>query len=176
MYFFYIFFTIYRIPDILYTIKRKIPVPDMVVSGGVTGVILYRLAGDKTGGCVALLAGGEAGSQMAGGKGCRVVVVGVAGGTVVIVLLIGEAAVGVDGGNVVAVLLVGVAVVGVDGGAVVAVVLVGEAVVGVVGGAVVVPAEREGGKIREIVHSEVGEGVRRIQARVRAQLSYSPAQ
>ena len=61
----------------------------MVVSGGVTGVILYRLAGDKTGGCLALLAGGEAGSQMAGGKGCRVDVVGVAGGAVVAVLLVG---------------------------------------------------------------------------------------
>jgi hypothetical protein len=145
----------------------------MVVSGGVTGVILYRLAGDKTGGCVALLAGGEAGSQMAGGKSGRVVVVGVAGGAVVAVLLAGEAVVGVNGR---AVVLVGEAVVGVVGGAVVAVVLVGEAVVGVAGGAVVVPAEGEGGKIWEIVHSEVREGVRRIQARVRAQLSYSPAQ
>jgi hypothetical protein len=151
----------------------------MFVSGGVTGVILYRLAGDKTGGCVALLAGGEAGSQMAGGKRCRVVVVRVVGGAVVAaVLLVGEAVVGVDRGAVVAVLLVGEAVVGVDGGAVVAVLLVGEAVVGVAGGAVVcvvVPAEREGGKIWEIIHSEVREGVRRIQARVRAQLSYSPA-
>ena len=115
----------------------------MVVSDGVTGVILYRLAGDKTGGYVALLAGGEAGSQMAGGKGCRVVVVRVVGGAVVAaVLLVGEAVVGVERGAVVAVLLVGEAVVGVAGGAVVC---------------VVVPAEREGGKIWEIIHSEVGE-------------------
>jgi hypothetical protein len=146
----------------------------MFVSGGVTGVILYRLAGDKTGGYVALLAGGEAGSQMAGGKGCRVVVVRVVGGAVVAaVLLVGEAVVGVERGAVVAVLLVREAVIGVDGVAVVAVLLVGEAVVGVDGAVVcvVVPAEREGGKIWEIIHSEVGEGVRRIQARVRAQLS-----
>ncbi len=72
--------------------------------------------------------------------------------------------------------------VGLAGGAVVAVLLVGEALVGVAGGAVVavsaviVPAEREGGKIWKIIHSEVGEGVRGIQARVRAQLGYSPAQ
>jgi hypothetical protein len=111
---------------------------------------------------------------MAGGKGCRVVVVRVVGGAVVAaVLLVGEAVVGVERGAVVAVLLVREAVIGVDGVAVVAVVLVGEAVVGVDGAVVcvVVPAEREGGKIWEIIHSEVGEGVRRIQARVRAQLS-----
>jgi hypothetical protein len=154
----------------------------MAVSGGVSGVILYRMAGDKTGECVALLAGGETGSQMAGEKGCRVVVAGVAGEAVVAVLLVGEAVVGVDGGVVVAALLVGEAVVRVVGGAVVGVLLIGEAVVEVAGravvavGAAVVPAEREGGKIWEIIHSEVREGVRGIQTRVRAQLSYSPAQ